>query len=181
MRKIFATVLALLQLTFGVFLIANGGMGDRAENDEIARIRQNGTEFLFSLSSFEYNEDARHGDPPITFSLYSEKWDYNYDYYPLTPNQSGVALYGASVPEPPAEPYYAPFKGKTYCAIDKNVLHELFGADAKNGSHYYNRPLLTPEKNIFNVNNKWVHVFAVGTVYEGNIVFTGIKVDGVLY
>ena len=54
MRKIFATVLALLQLVFGIFLIANGGMGDRAENDEIARIRQNGTEFLFSLSSFEY-------------------------------------------------------------------------------------------------------------------------------
>ena len=180
MRKAIVCITVLLQIAFGVFLIANGGKTERAIQAEIDRILANGTEFLFSLQSFEYNAEDPHAEP-ITFSLYSAYWDDVYPYYPLTANEQGVAIFGQSVETPPPEPYLAPWVGSSYCAIDKKVLNDLFGADAPDGWHYYSRHWLWPKENRFEINGKRVPVYAVGTVNEGNVVYTGIVVDGVRY
>ena len=180
MRKVIAAVLALLQLGFGVFLIARGGEADRAREQRIDEILTNGTEFLFDLDSFSYNEDD-FCEEPISFNLYSDEWDYTYAFYPLTANEKGVAVFGQSTDVSPEEPYFAVWGGDTYYRIDKMVIKKLFGADAPDGHHYYSRHWLQPKKNRFEVNGEWVSVYAVGTVYQGDVVYTGVVVDGERY
>jgi hypothetical protein len=180
MRKAIAAVLALLQLGFGIFLIARGGKADRAREERIDEILANGTEFLFNLESFSYNADDLY-EEPITFNIYSENWDYEYAFYPLTANENGVAVFGQSTDVSPEEPYFAVWGGDTYYRIDRKVLNTLFGADAPDGPHYYSRNWLQPKKNRFKVNGSWVSVYAVGTVYQGDVVYTGLVVDGERY
>ncbi len=180
MRKWIALVLAALQIGFAFFLIANGGREDRAREARIDEIVANGTEFLFELNNFQYTVEP-YAYEPIYFSLYDARWDYNYGYYPLTATDAGVAAFGKSVETPPPEPYYAP-DGHTYCRIDKKILHNLFAADlGDSDSHYYSRSWFTPEKNRFLVNDRWVSVYAIGYVYQGDIAFVGISVDGARY
>ncbi len=181
MRKVFAVVLAVLQLAFGGFLIANGGKADRAKEERIDEILAKGTEFLFSLDNFEYSEDI-YAVSPLYFGLHYPNLDYAYDYYPLTANENGVALYGESTPTPPAEPYLKPFTGVFYFRLDQKSLHELFKNDLEGSdTKYYSRFWLTPDKNKFNVNGHWGPVYAIGTVYGGDLVFTGIMVNGERY
>ena len=181
MRKVFAAVLALLQLGFGVFLIANGGKADRARDERIDEILANGTEFLFNLESFSYNADDLY-EEPVRFELYSENWDCEHAFYPLTANENGVAVFGRSTEVSPEEPYFAVWGGETYYRVDKKTLKSLFGADASDdGYHNYYRSLLQRDKNRFNVNGTWVSVYAVGTVYQGDVVYTGVVVGGERY
>lgn len=181
MRKWIALILAALQVGFAGFLIANGGRADRARERRMDEIVENGAEFLFNPDYFEYTEDA-YADAPLTFTLYEENLDHTYGYYPLTAAENGAAIFGASTEAPPAEPYYALWSGKQYCRIDKATLHGLFGADlGDSDSHYYHRSWFNPEKNRFLVNDRWVSVYFVGCVYQGDVVFTGLVVDGVRY
>ena len=181
MRKVIAAALALLQLSFGVFLIANGGKADRAREKRIDEILANGAEFLFDLESFSYNADDFYVES-VTFELYSENWDCEHAFYPLTANENGIAVFGQSTNVSPEEPYFAVWGGDTYYRIDKKVLKTLFGADASDdGHHNYYRSWLQHDKNRFNVNGTWVSVYAVGTVYQGDVVYTGLVVGGERY
>ncbi|MBQ9506076.1 MAG: hypothetical protein IJR51_02870 [Clostridia bacterium] len=181
MRKWLAIVLAALQFGFGCFLIANGGKADRAREKRIDEILANGAEFLFDLESFSYNADDLY-EEPVRFELYSENWDNEHAFYPLTANENGVAVFGRSTEVSPEEPYFAVWGGDTYYRIDKKVLKTLFGADASDiGHHIYYRSWLQHDKNRFEVNGTWVSVYAVGTVYQGDVVYTGLVVGGERY
>ena len=180
MRKAIAVVSVFLQLAFGVFLIAEGGKADRAREARIDEILQNGTEFLFDLSSIEYNSEDRYAET-VAFNLYADEMDYAYDFYPLAANDFGAAVFGPSTETPPAEPYFSMWNGETYYRIDAETLKTLFGADAEDGYCYYTRNWLQPKKNRFFINGEWVSVYAVGTVYQGDLVYTGLVVAGVRY
>lgn len=178
MRKWIAVVLAVLQLGFGGFLIANGGRADRAREARIDEILANGTEFLFVPQYFEYTEEL-YADAPITLDLYSDYWDFENSYYPLTANEQGVAIFGNSVATPPAEPYFAPYTGETYFRMDEKALHELFKNDLGGSDrHSYFRNWLQQDKNRFEVNGHWTPVYFAGTVYQGSVVYTAVVVNG---
>ena len=160
MRKLIAIVLAVLQLGFGGFLIANGGKADRARERRIDEIVENGSRFLFRLNLFSYTENR----------------------FAATPG--GVAVFGASCETPPAEPYIAPYTGETYYRVDAQKLHALLGPDlGDNDWHVYRRIInLFDLKSIrFKVNGHSAEVYAVGFVYEGDVVYTGLVADGVWY
>ena len=188
MRKWIALVLAVLQIGFGGFLIANASREERiraeqAEKEKledekrINEIVANGTEFLFEIESFYYNPSS---DDPESFriTLYSERFAFARDYYPLSAADNGAAVFGENVREIPSEPYLARLSGKTYYRIEKSPVFDLFNADVGDSDyHYYYRS----EENLFDINGKWVSVYAVGTVYQGSLVYTGLVVDGVRY
>ena len=179
MRKTVALVLALAQIAFGGFLIANGGRAEKSKKEKIEAILENGTEFLFDVNSFSYDREAEFADP-LSFDLRLGTADVSYYHFPVTGEANGVAVFGDSVETPDTDLYYTPVYGETFCVISEETLQTLF-AGQEEDCHRYNRNWLQPKKNRFNVNGKWVSVYAVGRLWRGDIVFTGIVVDGVRY
>ena len=179
MRKTVALVLALAQIAFGGFLIANGGKAEKSKKEKINEILENGTEYLFDLNSFSYNREERYADP-VSFEIRLSASDVSFQYFPVTGETNGVAVFGDSVETPDTDLYYAPVYGETYCVISEETLQTVFaGQEAE--EHHYNRNWLQPKKNRFNLGGRWVSVYAVGRLWRGDIVFTGLVVDGVRY
>ncbi len=204
MRKWIALVLAVLQLGFGGFLIANGRREDQnyeadleeemraaeARHEEEKRARAaradeiiaNGTEFVFYLDSFEYDAYSYTVEPLYVSLTGSYSPVLEHRYFPLAVDENGMAAFGPGVDALPEEPYYA-LNGDSYCRIDEEVLRALFGADlGKNDEfHSYYRFPFASDKILFEVSGEWVSVYAVGYVYQGDVAFTGLIVDGVRY
>ena len=173
-RKLTAVLLALAQLAFGIFLTASGGKAEKERIKDVNEIIENGEEFLFDVYSFTYDpEEAQ----PVSFSLYDFNWDYNYRYYPLTADESGVAHFGESTVTPPQEGPYLNIYSEFYYRLNAAKMRELFGREW----NYFGRGLFSQNKNRFNVLGKWQPVYAVGRVYNGEIVFIGMKIGDTRY
>ena len=183
MRKAIALVLALAQLVFGGFLIANGGRIEKSLREQINAVLENGEEFLFALTDFAYDRNEEYGSP-LWFRLacpddyYDAAYGYNW-VYPVTADENGVAVFGGRVQDPATDIYYAPYNGE-HIEIGKKTFNTVF-AGQKDDYAYYAYDDRYPGRSLFKIGDEWKSVYLIGTVWKGDLVVTGLMVDGVRY
>ena len=100
--------------------------------------------------------------------------------YPVTADENGVAVLGKRVQTPQTDVYYNPYNGEKYCAISKKTLETVFAVQDIDYDYYY-RDNRYPRKSLFQFGTEWKSVYLIGTIWQGDIVVTGLMVDGVRY
>ena len=174
-RKLCAVLLALAQIAFGAVLISRGSAMDKKEEERIQAVIDNGQQILFRLSSFYYYED---NEQPLDFNLdRADNSDWGYRYQRIVTDDNGRSVIGASCETPPDGPYLDTEQLYVYRLDAKSVRAAFVGQDPED--HWYFPALFGKGKYV--IGGKSVYVYAVGYVYEGSLVFTGVMIDGVTY
>ena len=185
MRKIITLLLVAAQLSFAVFLVLRGGQADMSRAKRIREIEENGRDYLFALGAFSYDN---YDDPVFDVTLKDVNGDFFvYDSYyfeddapryaEITTADNGVSFPGVPQTEKPESgEYIIADTLKFYYDPDYSSLDGLFRNEDKN---YFTSIWSFSGK--FAIGGKNRNVFATAKVYEGEVVITGLKIDGVFY
>ena len=178
-RNVLAVILALAQLVFGIVLISRGTVLDQTEEARISRIISYGQYHLFQLSSFFYYED---NDTPVSFNLKRDSTESDGRYAELIVNDNGFTHVGNAFDTAPAEedPYVGLYIDNTKDFIYRMDANSVRSAFPENSEDHWYLPMLFG-KGKFNINGVGCHVYAVGYVYEGEVVFIGIQIGQAVY
>ena len=177
MRKICAATLVLAQLVFGAVLIGRGSTLDRRAEERIQNVIACGQECRFVLDSFFYYEN---GDQPLDFNLeWSGSADGMYRYYSVVTDEKGHSRIGSSYKTPPEGPYLDSELEYVY-RLDAGSVHAAF-AEENPDDHWHIPILLGPNEGKFSIGGSARRVYAVGYVYQGQLVFTGIQIGDTVY
>ena len=174
LNKIIAAVLALAQLVFGAVLITRGTALDRKAEAHLKEIVANGTVCRFELDSFYYYPDSV---IPIDFSL-KQAEDPNWDrYITIQTDEAGLSTLGPSY-EMPSEGLWLDRDIGYHYLMDDAALKEAFAGVDEN-DRWFMPTLFGRGK--FNIGGNIVPVYAIASVYQGEIVFTGIQIGDTVY
>lgn len=170
MRKIFALLLALAHLAFGVWLISHGVSEDTFYNRHLEEMRNYGTPVLFELRSFTYQEENE--NVPIRFQLEGSE---SPGYYPVLIDEKGHASLGERSETVP-EGLYVDTQREFLYDVNAEAEHAFFSREEK---RLYLSHLFSTSR--FTIKGETKAVHAAAYVLDGEVLFTAVVIGGSYY